>query len=240
MARAGFAKYAWPGFYRSCEGTGTEPTSSMRRPLISTNLAISADGKISSHPPRPSGWTSTQDHQRLLDLRKNTDAILVGRGTLEADQMTMTVPDRERQPLRCVISAQGKFDFTHPVFHRPGGPIHLVVTGVGSAPVVDEGTHFLHHASLADFLENLAENFGVAYLHCEGGGQLIKALAELDFIDTFHLTLAGHTLFAGRNAATATGVPGDFLPQGLEFAISDCQQPSGTDELFLTYQRVRR
>jgi 2,5-diamino-6-(ribosylamino)-4(3H)-pyrimidinone 5'-phosphate reductase len=211
----------------------------MRRPLISTNLAISADGKISSHPPRPSGWTSAQDHQRLLDLRKNTDAILVGRGTLEADQMTMTVPGSERQPLRCVISAKGEFDFAHPVFHRPGGPIHLIVTGAGSAPAVDHGNYRFHHASLPDFLGNLAENFGVARLHCEGGGQLIKALAELDFIDEFHLTLAGHTLFGGRQAATATGIPGDFLPQALEFALSDCQQLSGTDELFLTYQRVR-
>ena len=66
----------------------------MPRPWISTNLAISADGKIDSTASRPSGWTSRDDHARLLKLRESADALIVGCGTSEADRMTLTVQPR--------------------------------------------------------------------------------------------------------------------------------------------------
>ena len=190
----------------------------MPRPRISTNLAISADGKISSSPPRPSGWTSRADHARLLELRQNADAILVGRGTLEADRMTLTVPGKDRQPLRCIVSKKGIFDPSHPLFTSPGGEIHLLVTGEAAGPPVLNTTH--HHASLAEFLTILATQFDVRHLHCEGGGRLIRALAELDAIDEFHLTLAGHSIFGGLQAATSTGIPLEFLPRSLGFRLA--------------------
>ncbi len=209
----------------------------MKRPRISTNLAISADGKISSVPPRPAGWGSEADHERLLDLRKSADALLVGRGTLAVDRMTMTVPGNGPQPLRCVVSRSGKYDPAHPLFHQPGGAIHLLTTGDEPGEEIAGATS--HHGSLADFLSALSENHAVRRLHCEGGGQLIRALAELDFIDDFHLTIAGHKLFGGRGAATATGVPGNFLPQSLAFTNSHFEARPELGECFLTYSRVR-
>ena len=205
----------------------------MLRPHISTNLAISADGKISSTPPRPSGWTSREDHARLLELRANADAILVGRGTLDSDRMTLTVPNQQEQPLRCIVSRNGKLDLEHPVFASPGGDIHLLVTGEFSGSV--NSTVTLHRQTLIGFLQTLAAEYHVKKLHCEGGGQLIQALAELDVIDEFHLTLAGHTLFGGFNAATATGIPNEFLPQSRAFEITHFEPRAG--ECFLNYRR---
>ena len=69
----------------------------MKRPFLSLNFALSADGKISSVVKRPSGWTSRDDHARLLDLRKDADALLVGRGTLEADRMAMKAPSMSNE-----------------------------------------------------------------------------------------------------------------------------------------------
>lgn len=207
----------------------------MLRPRISTNLAISADGKISSSPPRPSGWTSHADHARLLALRGNADAILVGRGTLESDRMTLTVPGKCNQPLRCIVSASGKFDPSHPLFAKPGGGIHLLVTGKLSATPPPNTT--LHQESLSEFLETLASRYGVHHLHCEGGGQLIRALAELDAIDEFHLTLAGHTLFGGLQATTSTGIPSEFLPRSIDWHLTHFEPRPEEGECFLSYQR---
>jgi 2,5-diamino-6-(ribosylamino)-4(3H)-pyrimidinone 5'-phosphate reductase len=207
----------------------------MIRPRISTNLAISVDGKISSSPPRPSGWTSREDHARLLELRGNADAILIGRGTLDTDRMTLTVPGKEKQPLRCIVSRSGKIDPEHPLFHHPGGDIHWLVTGGFGGPVNPQVT--LHRQTLPEFLDELARKFQVRQLHCEGGGQLIRALAELDAIDEFHLTLAGHTLFGGHAASTATGIPAEFLPNSLAFEITRCEPRAG--ECFLSYTRRR-
>ena len=207
----------------------------MARPRISTNLAISADGKISSDPPRPSGWTSRADHARLLELRGNADALLVGRGTLESDCMTLTVPGKAVQPLRCIVSRAGKLDPAHPIFGKEGGAIHLLVTGDSAVHAPDGVT--VHRGALGDFLEELGGKWQVGHLHCEGGGQLIHELAALDVIDEFHLTLAGHTLFGGRGASTATGLPAEFLPHSGRFELSHFQPLAG--ECFLSYTRLR-
>ena len=205
----------------------------MERPWISTNLAISADGKISSVDQRPSGWTSAADHARLKKLRLGAQALMVGRGTWMADRMTMTSAEN---PLRCVVSGSGKFDPGHPIFQTPGGPIHLLVTGRGGIDPIKGA--LIHHTSLGEFLATLVRDHGVGRLHCEGGGRLIRALAELDAIDEFHLTWAGHTLFGGKESPTPTGIPGTFLPASLNFELT-AFEPTSEGECFLSYRRVR-
>ncbi len=202
----------------------------MPRPFLSINLALSADGKISSAARSPSGWTSAEDHERLRGLRKGADALLVGRGTLEADRMTMTAPEN---PWRCVVSRTGRFDPTHPLFHAPGGPVHLLATEGEPAAIPGTTTH---RGSLADFLEELAAA-GIRHAHCEGGGELIRALAELDAIDEIHLTWAGHTLFGGREAPTATGIPADFLPASRGYELMEFDPRPAAGECFLSYRR---
>lgn len=219
----------------TCATQSVKSVLVMARPRISINLAISADGKISSSPPRPSGWTSREDHARLLELRANADAILVGRGTLEADRMTLTVPGKAEQPLRCIVSRKGQLDPELPIFHSTGGAIHLLVTEKFTGSEYAGVT--LHQRTLVSFLHVLASEFHVHRLHCEGGGQLIRELAALDVIDEFHLTLAGHTLFGGIGAATATGVPAEFLPKSVGFKLTHCDPRPAIGECFLSYVR---
>ncbi len=214
-------------------------THQRSRPWISTNFAISADGKISCTGRRPSGWTSRADHARLMSLRESADALIVGRGTLEADRMTLTVPGKPIQPLRCLISRTGEIPTGQPIFQKPAGPIHLLVTGNDRTTPALRALCQTHHGSLAGFLETLATRHGVCRLHCEGGGGLIRSLAEIDAIDEFHLTLAGHTLFGGLQAPTATGIPADFLPQSLAFTLSHFEPRPDLGECFLSYRRIQ-
>lgn len=209
----------------------------MTRPWISTNLAVSIDGKIAPAGRRPCTWTSDADHHRLLDLRRGADALLVGRRTLEVDRMTLTVPDAPRQPLRCIASRSGTIPPDHPVFSAPGGPIHLMVAPGREAPDLPGAT--VHAASLPDFLEILARHHGVTRLHCEGGGDLIRALAELDAIDEYHLTLAAHTLFSGAEAITPTGHADAHLPAARLFELVRIEPLPGLNECFLSYRRNR-
>jgi riboflavin biosynthesis pyrimidine reductase len=207
----------------------------MLRPRISVNLAISADGKITSVGHKPSGWTSLQDHSRLLALRQNADALLVGRGTLEADRMTMTVPGKPIQPLRCIVSKSGKIAADHPIFNHLGGSIHLLVTG--ETDVCEPPGVTLHRGGLKQFIETIASNNHIKHIHCEGGGTLVRALAEIGAIDEFHLTLAGHTLFGGATAPSATGIPAEFLPDSLNFEISHFEPRPDLGECFVSYHR---
>ena len=207
----------------------------MTRPWISANFAVSADGKITNIAHRPSGWTSKADHRRFLELRKGADALLVGRGTLIADRMTMTVPDPASQPLRCVVSTKAQIPGDHPLFLTPAGPNHDLATE-GTDLTTQQGAT-VHDGSLAEFLDPLATQFSVRRLHCEGGGALIRALSEMDALDEFHLTLAGHTIFGGRQAPTTTGIPDGFLPKSIEFELVHFEPLDSEGECFLTYRK---
>ena len=206
-------------------------SGAMLRPHISLNFALSADGRITSVARIRSGWTSPADKERFHQLRASADALMVGRGTLEADEMTMTAP---QHPLRCVVSGKGRFNPDHPLFHAEGGPIHLL--GIDHAPE-PVGDATLHHSSLSDFLATLRRDHGVENLHCEGGATLVRALAERDAIDEIHVTWAGHTLFGGRKAPGITGPPGDFLPGSLAFELVHFEPVPEHQECFLTYRR---
>ena len=204
----------------------------MERPRISLNFAISADGRITSVTGIRSGWTSAADKDRFAALRERADALMVGRGTLEADRMTLRAPGN---PLRCVVSAAGRFDPAHPLFHTAGGPVHLL--GTEAPPVEIPGTT-AHHGSLAGFLAEL-RGLGVRHLHCEGGGSLVRALAELDAIDEIHLTWAGHLIFGGAAAPGITGPPGSFLPSSRSFELTLFEPIAEHGECFLSYRRKR-
>lgn len=205
----------------------------MERPRISINFAISADGRITSAEGRPSGWTSEADHQRLLALRRGADALLVGRGTLEADRMTMKAPGN---PRRCVVSASGRFDPELPLFHSEGGPVHLL--GTREAPAAIAGTT-PHHESLVEFLDGLHREHGVGRIHCEGGGTLVRELAELDLIDEIHLTWAGHRIFGGAGTPGVIGAADAFLPASRHYRLTHFEPREDLGEVFLSYARAQ-
>ena len=212
------------------------------RPKVLLNFAISADGKVSTVNKDPAHFTSKADLHRLLEIRKRADAILVGRGTLEADEMSLTIPPEfkpERQPLRCIVSRSGEFDLGHKVFRSKGGALHLLATEAGpdyESSVYESAGATVHRCSLAEFLASLAEDYAVETLLCEGGGTLVRSLAEQSAIDEIYLTFAGHTLFGGAEAPTLTGHLAEHLPASLEFELTHFE-PLENGECFLTYQR---
>lgn len=210
------------------------------KPHVSLNLALSADGKISDPNSRPSGWTSALDHDRLLDLRHGSDALLVGRRTWLADRMTMLVPGSTRQPLRCLVTRHGDLDPLHPLFHTPGGAIHVLCTESQPAHAHREDI-YLHSGTLESFLATLHDSYQVRTLHCEGGGFLVRELLRIHAVDTIYLTLAGHTLFGGLASATLTGPPDtEFLSASTYLTLESFEPIPTTGECFLTYQRAHQ
>src|ERR1700752_3706993 len=70
------------------------------RPLVILHFAVTADGKVSTNRYTPAQFTSARDKQRLLEIRALADAILVGRNTLETDQMAIDLPDERLRKRR--------------------------------------------------------------------------------------------------------------------------------------------
>ena len=204
---------------------------------IILNFALSADGKIGTKSGGPSKFTSQKDLERLWKIRSSADAIIVGRGTLESDSMSMTLPDRplSSQPKRIVVSKRGKFDYNHPLFHTSGGEIHLIST---DGLISDSPNEVMtHQMSLFNFIDYAQDKLNISTLLCEGGGKLAKALADLGIIDEINLTLAGHTYIGGKNAPTLLGQISDHLPNSQHFNLTHFE-PLENSECFLTYSKV--
>jgi riboflavin-specific deaminase-like protein len=208
----------------------------MNRPFVFAHFAITADGKISTHRRTPAQFTSASDKRRLQEVRAASDAILVGRGTLSADTMSMglSAPDLRAsriargcppEPLRVIVSNAGRLKPDWKVFRRPAPPPIIFSTTrmpervrTRLAAVADVFLFDRAEVDLLASLRILRSDFGVNRLVCEGGGELLRSLAALDLVDAIRLTVAP-VVFGGFSAPTLTGAPGQFLIPQREFRI---------------------
>jgi riboflavin-specific deaminase-like protein len=226
------------------------------RPKIHAHFAITADGKISTKNLTPSQFTSPADKARLGEIRAQHDAILVGRGTVSTDTMSMRITNEKLreartarglspEPLRVVISNAGKINPSWKIFEQPGPPVVILSTTrlpqklrTKLAPLCDLHLFESPSVPLNAAFSMLRSEYGVKSLVCEGGGVLLGTLAAAGFLDEIHLTVAP-TLFGGAGAPTLTGFPGHFLPTPLEFRILKMQKIGNECLLHLKRKRIR-
>ena len=78
------------------------------RPQVLLKLAVSSDGKAGLAGRKPAGITGEAARARVHQMRAETDAILVGIGTVLSDDphLTCRLPGMfERSPVRVVLDA---------------------------------------------------------------------------------------------------------------------------------------
>jgi len=91
-----------------------------RRPWVVVKYAMTLDGKIATRTGHARWITGPQARVWVHRLRDQVDAILVGRGTVEADdpRLTTRVPGATtvHHPLRVVLDSRGRAPLTARVF----------------------------------------------------------------------------------------------------------------------------
>ncbi len=138
------------------------------RPHVILKLAKSADGKIAAGPGQRTQITGPQFHQRVHLLRARVDAIMVGAGTVRADNPSLTcrLPGLEdRAPQRVIIGGDSSLKIPKPAIHFKG---------------------------LVDFDESLQQlaKQGINLLLVEGGAKVARSLLKADLIDEVILATA--------------------------------------------------
>src|SRR5262245_14829308 len=107
-------------------------------------MAMTADGKITSAAREYAAFTSRHDKRAMDRLRAEADAVLIGAGTLRADDPPLSIRDPEMRALRgslgkppelrtVVVSARLDLPFEGRFF-RDGDPSRRVVATVEEAP----------------------------------------------------------------------------------------------------------
>ena len=152
------------------------------RPLVVLKLAASLDGRTAA-PDATSRWiTGEAARADVHRLRAESDAVLVGAGTVRADDPRLDVRHgvavEGRPPLRVVLGSA-----------PPGAAVHPCLELAGP---------------LTDVLDTLGGK-GVLQLLVEGGATVAGAFHREDLVDRYTLYLApvlfggddGRSLFAG-------------------------------------------
>ncbi len=224
--------------------------------MVVANFAITADGKISTRNRTPSLFSSPRDKKMLLQIRAGADAVLVGRGTLASDAMTLGLPDQTLRaqrlargqaefPVRVVVTNSGRLSTKLRLFQTLAGPIVIFTSNQMSARMVSRlralGAIVRRQrgagVNLVKMLAELRADHGVKTIACEGGPGLMRSLLERDLVDRIHLTVCP-TIFGGKLAPTLTGLPGKFLPRSIRLRMI-AMDVSAEGECFLEYRVVR-
>jgi diaminohydroxyphosphoribosylaminopyrimidine deaminase/5-amino-6-(5-phosphoribosylamino)uracil reductase len=150
------------------------------RPYVVCKLAMSADGGIAAADGTSQWITGEAARRDAHRLRAESDAILVGAGTVRADDPALTVRDVDGDdPLRVVLGTAPPRARVHPCLEWTGG--------------IDE------------LLDELGGR-GVIQLMVEGGARVVGSFHEAGLVDRYVLYVAP-ALFGGAGAKAAIDAP---------------------------------
>ena len=184
------------------------------RPLVTLKIAQSADG-FTARAPGESPWITGEDARRFGQLlRVQHDAILVGIGTVIADdpELTSRLPGLEKySPARVVLDsklrlnpksklAQTARKTPTMVFTTQSGGEDLQALGVNVVRVEADPEG---RVRISDVLHDLAEQ-GINRLLVEGGATVADAFLKAGFVDRLEIFTAPMILGnAGRHGTGA-------------------------------------
>jgi len=166
------------------------------RPHVTLKLALSADGKAGLAGRRTVAITGDAVRARVHRLRAMNDAILVGIGTVLADdpQLTCRLPGMEKlSPVRVVLDRQLRLPPASALATSARQTPVWVVAGPGVSSdaaqvLARQGVEVLHapaqagRLDLAAVLPLLAER-GITRLMVEGGPIVAAAFVAADLVD---------------------------------------------------------
>ncbi|MFB6255078.1 MAG: 2,5-diamino-6-(ribosylamino)-4(3H)-pyrimidinone 5'-phosphate reductase [Halobacteriaceae archaeon] len=188
------------------------------------NAAMSVDGKLSTRNRTQIAISGSTDFDRVDELRAESDGIMVGIGTILADDPTLTTDRAENSPIRIIIDSDARTPPDAAVFETDI-PVYVFVSDTASATQIDMleevgATVFQTSGERVDLQSTweLLDQQGIDQLMVEGGGELIFSLFEGNFVDELRLYI-GSLIIGGKNAPTLVdgdGFTADFPHLSLE------------------------
>lgn len=184
---------------------------------VLVNAAMSADGKLSTVDRRQVRISGPSDFARVDRLRAAVDAILVGIGTVLADDPHLTVnadelrseriqEGRHAHPARIVADSRARTPVDAQILDDASAS-HVLIADSASAERVDAlaDRASIHRVGTEQVnfetgLQSLAAQ-GIESILVEGGGEVIFSLLEARLVDRL-LVFVGGQVIGGRDAPT--------------------------------------
>ncbi|MDL2260977.1 2,5-diamino-6-(ribosylamino)-4(3H)-pyrimidinone 5'-phosphate reductase [Methanimicrococcus sp. OttesenSCG-928-J09] len=193
------------------------------RPYIFINSAMSADGKLSTYERKQVKISGKADFERVDELRAETDAIMVGIGTVLADDPSLTVKSAQRRekrvadgkeenPIRIIVDSRARTPVDADIFKKGVGRKIIViaesaekenkekVTALSKMPdtkIIVAGTNQVNLEEMAVQLKKE----GINRLMVEGGAALNYGLISTGLADELKI-FVGNLIIGGKTAPT--------------------------------------
>jgi diaminohydroxyphosphoribosylaminopyrimidine deaminase/5-amino-6-(5-phosphoribosylamino)uracil reductase len=152
------------------------------RPFVTLKLALSLDGFLTRFPGKPTAITGDAARHEVHRLRAEMGAVLVGAGTVRADnpQLTVRTFTPPFQPLRVVLGSKG-LTGEERVFNDEAETLWLV----------KEATHerqtAVQNEDLTTAALRLLSERGINGVLVEGGAKTARAFYQAGLVDALEL-----------------------------------------------------
>ncbi|MDY0266607.1 MAG: 2,5-diamino-6-(ribosylamino)-4(3H)-pyrimidinone 5'-phosphate reductase [Methanimicrococcus sp.] len=190
------------------------------RPYIFINSAMSADGKLSTFERKQVKISGKADFDRVDKLRAESDAIMVGIGTMLSDNPSLTVKSAERRkkriamgkeenPIRIIVDSHAKTPTDADIFKKGDGKKIIVVSNAAPENKVKKlseakNTEIIKAGKDQVDLKEMAvrlKECGVNRLMVEGGATLNFGLISEGLADELKI-FVGNLIIGGKTAPT--------------------------------------
>jgi 2,5-diamino-6-(ribosylamino)-4(3H)-pyrimidinone 5'-phosphate reductase len=188
------------------------------RPRVHINVAMSADGKLSTRERRQVKISGPADFARVDRIKAESDAVMVGIGTILADDPSLTVKSpelralrRERglfeHPIRIVVDSRLRTPRQASILHKGEG---LRIIACSDEACSRQKESLEPYASIITagkdevdlgLLLSILYDRGIRTLMVEGGGTLIWGLFSEGLVDELTCFI-GNMIIGGSSAPT--------------------------------------
>ncbi|SDA73176.1 2,5-diamino-6-(ribosylamino)-4(3H)-pyrimidinone 5'-phosphate reductase [Methanobrevibacter millerae] len=221
------------------------------KPYVILNAAMTLDGKIVT-AKNSSNISGEEDLKRVHELRKNVDAIMVGIGTVMADDPRLTVhkidANPEDNPVRVVVDSKCRTPIAARITNKDARTIIAGANEYKHEFVVSDrydvfqrrGVEFFfsgdRRVDLTALMNHLAGE-GIETLMLEGGATLNFSMIKEGLIDEIRVCVAPKVV-GGVNAKTLFDGEGfDTMDEGVNLELTDSY--SLGKDLILTYNVLK-
>ncbi|WP_406670889.1 2,5-diamino-6-(ribosylamino)-4(3H)-pyrimidinone 5'-phosphate reductase [Methanolobus sp. ZRKC4] len=212
----------------------------MGKPFVFINSAMSADGKISTKERIQVRISGNIDFDRMDSLRAGSDAIMVGIGTILADDPSLTVKSPELQdkrikagldenPVRIIVDSNARTPIDADIFTKGKGKRIIIVSESASlkkiaelkekADIIVAGKKKVH---LPEAMQKLREQ-GIKQLMVEGGATLNWGMISSGLVDEIY-TFVGNLIIGGKNSPTFVDGVGFPEKELLKLELMDAEK----------------
>lgn len=182
----------------------------LRADLAIAQIGQSLDGRIATAAGHSHYVTGPADIRRLHRLRALVDAVVVGAGTVAADNPRLTVREvAGGNPLRVILDPRGRLDRDRHVFADGAArtvELRRAADGGASRPRLEGGVLRMPATRGGGFdppaVLAALRGLGCRRVLVEGGGTTVSRFLQAGALDRLHVTVAPLLIGGGRPALT--------------------------------------